>query len=229
LKRAARKLTFEGFLKSFAVALLLLLIFYISHEAIRDVLIIDPIAVPKSFADAGLTPEVMANRVGEKLRQMETATETSMKKDVLGSYMDELSIPEVEIPGTKLNLKLAIDVTRSIFRRYPKHIGGDIVLPLAGIAPAPMKASSLKMPAVVTIYFRQGRNQSQALTAAVEGDDVLALVQQAAEMALEQVNPYLLAAYQEEHDELDKAIIGAQSMAEDPSQNKLYRKAAYPF
>ena len=67
-----------------AIAILVLpLLFYVYREVKRDVLIIDPFTVPKYFAEAGLTGEVMANRIGDKLRQIEITTQTQMKKENL--------------------------------------------------------------------------------------------------------------------------------------------------
>ena len=104
------------------------LIFYVYREVTRDVLIIDPISVPKRFEEAGLTPQVMADRLGERMQEIERSTQTRMKKDVLAARPGETAIPEIEIPGTKLGLRTVVDVARSVFGRHPKHIGGDIVL-----------------------------------------------------------------------------------------------------
>src|ERR1017187_8874237 len=108
----------------------LLLLFYVYREVTRDVLIIDPFTVPKHFQEAGLTSEVMANRIGNTLHQIEIATQTQMKKDNLTSLREEGSVPDVEIPGTKLGLKTLVDITRTLFGIYPKHISGDIVVPV---------------------------------------------------------------------------------------------------
>ena len=94
-RSALSKLTPKG-LALAVVALPLLL--YVYREVTRDVLIVDPFTVPKSFEEAGLTPEVMANRIGDMLRQIETATNSQMKKDTLAFFRDEGSPPDVEIP-----------------------------------------------------------------------------------------------------------------------------------
>ena len=148
-----------------------------------------------------------------------------MKKDVLGSQSEEATIPDVELPGTKLGLKMLVDVFRSPFHRYPKHIGGDIVFPPVDEQPSVAKASDVKKPVEVTVYFRQGRNQSQSLSVDAARDDVNLVVQRAAELALEQVNPYLLAAYEEDHREFEKAARLVEKMTLDPSQDLLHQVA----
>jgi Flp pilus assembly protein TadD len=221
-------ITFWRVVKGFVVVFLFLpLVVYVVREVNRDVLIIDQFGVPKSLSDAGLSSDVMANRVGERLREIEDTTKTYMKKDVLGSQSEEASIPEVEIPGTKLGLKTIVDVARSLLHRDPKHIGGDIVLPLTDARPPSSDPAAVKQPAMITVYFKQGKNGSQALSGIAERDDVNVLVQRTAELALEQVNPYVLAVYWEDRREFDKSIRVAQAIAEDTSQDLLHREACF--
>src|SRR5215471_4302681 len=72
----------------FLVALLL----FVYREMSRDVVIIDPFSVAKRFEESGLTPEAVANHIGDALQQVQTATKTSLKKDVLSLLRDEGSI-----------------------------------------------------------------------------------------------------------------------------------------
>src|ERR1039457_7385617 len=65
------------------------LLLYAYREITRDVLIIDPFTVPRHFEEAGLTSVVVANRIGDALRQIEEATQTRMKKDNLTSRSEE--------------------------------------------------------------------------------------------------------------------------------------------
>src|SRR5271157_3788726 len=109
-----------------ALAILVLpLLFYVYREVTRDVVIIDPFTVPKHFEEAGLTGEVMANRIGDRLRQIEIATQTRMKKDNLTSLREEGSVPDVEIPGTKLGLKTLVDITRNLSKTHQRQHRGS--------------------------------------------------------------------------------------------------------
>ncbi len=207
-----------------ALAILVaLLLFYIYREVTRDVLIIDPFTVPKHFEEAGLTSEVMANRIGDKLHQTETATQTRMKKDNLISFREEGSVPDVEIPGTKLGLKAIVDITRALFGIYPKHISGDIVLPVD--APAKVGSPPVQQQARVPVYLTQGRSRSAGVPLDVPADDLELLVQTTAEAALGQVNPYMLAGYRYRRQEYEKAIEIAERIIQDPFQD-IFRKSA---
>ena len=53
------------------VALALALLFIVGNVLTEDVLIIDPISVPRELAESGLTPDVMANRIGQRIEQIE--------------------------------------------------------------------------------------------------------------------------------------------------------------
>jgi tetratricopeptide (TPR) repeat protein len=207
-----------------ALAVIVLpLLLYLYREITRDVLIIDPFAVPKHFDEAGLTSAVVANRIGDALRQIEDATQTRMKKDNLASVRDEGSTPAVEIPGTKLDLKAVADLARSVFGIYPKHVSGDIVVPLDRSTNA---ASPAIEQATVTVYVTQGRNRSAAVSVTVASGDIGMLVERTAETVLGQVNPYVLAAYLEDHREYEKAIEIVQRMIQSPSEDRRHRSAA---
>jgi len=209
-----------------ALAILVLpLLFYVYREVTRDVVIIDPFTVPKHFEEAGLTGEVMANRIGDRLRQIEIATQTRMKKDNLTSLREEGSVPDVEIPGTKLGLKTLVDVTRALLRIYPKHISGDILVPV-DIPTKVVGSPPAKQQATVTVYLTQGRSRRAGVPLDVPADDLELLVQSTAETALGQVNPYVLAVYRDEHREYEKAIEIVERIIQDPSEDLPHKEAA---
>jgi tetratricopeptide (TPR) repeat protein len=188
-------------------------LFYLYDEVARTALIIDPITVPKDITEKGFTPEVMANRIGDALLKIETSTETRMQKENLRSLKDEGSMPDVEIPGTKFGVKEIVDITRRIFKIYPKHVTGDIVFPA-------------KDQAIVTVYITQGRNRIASDTVQGAPNDLASLAQRTAEVVLRQVNPYVLAAYQEDRHEYGKAVEIIEGMLQDPLQDRRHKVAA---
>jgi tetratricopeptide (TPR) repeat protein len=204
--------------------LILPLVLYIWREVPRDVLIIDPFAVPKAFSEAGLTPEVMANRIGDRLLQIELATQTRLKKDNPTSLPDEASAPDIQIPGTKLSLRTFVDVTRSVFGIYPKHIGGDIVLPLGVSANAESQPN--RNQATITVYVTQGRNRNASVSMTADADNIGNLVEQAAELALGQTNPYVLAAFWEQHHQDRQALEIVEKIVRDSSTDPRHKGAA---
>jgi tetratricopeptide (TPR) repeat protein len=145
-----------------------------------------------------------------------------MKKDNLTSVKDEGSMPDVEIPGTKLGLKTIVDIARSVFGIYPKHVSGDIVVPVS----LPLKAES-PSKATVTVYVTRGRNRSSAISVVSAADDVESLVRLAAETVLGQVNPYVLAAYREDRREYEKAVELIERMIQSPTEDRRHKEAAF--
>jgi tetratricopeptide (TPR) repeat protein len=222
LKRIIKIVTFKRFLLALFV---LPILFYVYREVTRDVLIIDPFTVPKRFEEAGITSEVMANRIGDTFRQIEQATRTMMRKDNLSFTEAEGSLPDIEIPGTKLGLKTVVDISRSICGIYPKHISGDIVLPAT--VPVTGENSSEKNTATVTIYVAQGRNRGPAISVVMPQDDVGFIVRRTAETILGQVNPFLLATYRYDHQEYGQTGELVQQIIQNPSSDRLYKAAAY--
>ena len=198
-------------------------LFYIYRELTRDALIIEPFSVPKHFEEAGLTPEIVANRISDAILQIETNAQTRMKKDNLTSLHDEGSTPDVEIPGTKLGLKTLVEVTRAVFGIYLKHVSGDIVALASAESPA------TKAQVKATVYITQGRNRSHAVSLVVGTDDIDVLAQGTAEMILGQVNPYILAVYRYGHGEVEKAVELVQRMIQDPSEDRSHVAAGFNF
>ena len=202
------------------VVFVLPVLFYIYREVTHDALIIDPFTVPKRFEEAGLTSEVVANRIGDALREIEITTQTRMKKDNLSSLRDDGSMPDVEIPGTKLGLKTVVEITRTVFGIYPKHVSGDIVV--HATIPANAEAQ-----ATVTFYIAQGRSRSRAISLVVTALDIELLAQRTAEMVLGQVNPYVLAAYRADRGEFKEAVEIVQRIVENPSEDRIHISAAF--
>jgi len=215
LSELLKQLTF----RRIVVAMFVLpVLFFIYGEVNRDALVIDKFSLPKRFEESGLTSEVVANRIGDALRQIETNTETRMRKDNPTLLRDEGSTPDVEIPGTKVGLKTLVEISRAVFGIYPKHVSGDIV--------ESAESSPTKPQVTVTVYITQGRARSRALSHVVNANDVGVLAQNAAEMILGQVNPYILAAYRSDHGEGEKADDLLQRMVLDPSEDRGHVEAA---
>jgi tetratricopeptide (TPR) repeat protein len=196
------------------------LLFYIYREVNHDALIIEPFSVPKRFEEDGLTSEVVSNRIGDALRQIEIDAQTYMKKDNLTSLHDEGSTPDVEVPGTKLGLKTLVEVTRAILGIYPKHVSGDIV------ALSRAESLSTKTRLKVTVYITQGRDRSRAVSLFVNTNDIDFLAEGTAEMVLEQVNPYILARYKYDHNNVEKAVELVQRIVLDSSEDRSHVVAA---
>src|SRR5690242_14427266 len=180
---------------------LLLVLFFIYRETTQDALVIDSFTVPRQFEETGLKPEVVADRIGDALREIEATPQSSVEKDRLVGLRDDQGAPDVEIPGTKLSLKVLADIS-SFFGTHPnrKHVTGDIVVP------AVPESDPAKTQAVVTLHIIRGRDKGIPIRRKGPASDIEALANLTAEMILSQVNPYVLAAYQYSQGEIAGAV-----------------------
>ena len=199
---------------------------YVVVEVTRPALIIDPFTVPKRFEEAGITSEVMANRVGDAITGIETSAKSTLaRKDNLASAPSPEDSLDIEIPGTNVGLKTLIEIVRSVFRIYPKHVGGDVFTPFDDASKLP--ADPQKGSVLVTIYISAGTQRSPAITATIGGQNVDDVVQRIAELALEHVNPYLLGVYESDKGNNEKAVALAQQVTQDSRLKKPQRAAGF--
>jgi hypothetical protein len=134
-----------------------LLVVYVVRELRHDVLIFNPIETPQRLKDAGVTPEILARRIGQAVRRIEATTYTQMKKDNIASVEEVNTIPDIEVPGTSLGLKNLVDIVRTAFAIRPGQVSGDIVLSdntAAGDAPASADLRPTWLTAVVSRKLR---------------------------------------------------------------------------
>jgi len=203
------------------VIFLVALFIYIWREVARDTLIIEPFTVPRRFEEAGLTPEAMANRIGEALRQIEINTQTEMQKDnLIWPHDKESKLDDVEIPGANVHLKAIVEVIRAVVGRHSEHASGDIVaFPNA-------KPPAANPQVTVTVYIVRGRNENRAITRAVDTENIDVLAKDTAEIILGEVNPYFLAAYRYDRGEIEQAAELLQRIVRDPSEDRGHKAPA---
>jgi tetratricopeptide (TPR) repeat protein len=194
---------------------------YLYVEVTRDALIVDPFDAPKILQDRGLYGDVVASRIGDAIRRIEEQTRTKMKKDSVAQKRDVDSMPIEEVHVGGVFTAEPVRLLQALFKRPVRHIEGDIVL---DTSPSPNPESRI---ARITIYVSHGWNPSQPAT--VEGllGDLNSLIQRAAEEALRQANPYVLAVYRRQTQQYEQSIELARVIIRDPDQGPVQRSAAY--
>ena len=204
LKSAVKKIT----LARVSVFLLALVAgFYLYRELTRNVLIIEPFSVPRQYADLGLTGEVIANHVSDALEEIEKQTIAKQRQVGLrfDKFMPSGDLPstiDVEIPGTKLGLRMLVDISREVFGIHPKRVRGDVVL-----TGAPVSIS-------VRVSGTRHADVTRLLTGPVNDPQQVAHL--AAEAILRDMNPFLLGVYKYEQCELQSVEEIGREMVTDP-------------
>jgi hypothetical protein len=158
--------TFKFIALSIPVLIFVFVLVYSYPKVSRDALIIDSFSVPKQFEEAGLTPDVVANRVGNVMQEINADAHAQIEKNEVTSAHDEASIPDVEVPGTKLGLKTLVEMARAFPGAHKaKHVVGDIVAPQTG------GGTSVMSQVTVTIYIKDHQG-SQVIRFVAKSDDI---------------------------------------------------------
>lgn len=227
-RQAAKEFTFTRL----AILLIALpLVVYVVRHELSTAIVIEPFSVPKQLLEAGYTPQVMANRIGDKIKEIEKTTETNMKKDRLISIQEESPL-DIEVPGTKLSLKELIDISRSVFGDRTTRISGAITFPVARKSAVDSSCNKGQAAVTVNVVSRDIWFPTRCMEVDTSATD--ALVQSAAELTLAQVNPYVYGAYLVEYSRpaeaegVARGIVDGVAASHDSRKKKdLFNKAAY--
>jgi tetratricopeptide (TPR) repeat protein len=208
------------FFALFVTALVVVFVLVYSYgEFSRDALIIDSFNVPKQFEEAGFTPDVVANRIFNTMQEINEGAQIE-KGEVTWAH-DQISIPDVEIPATKLGIKTLEEMARAIVpgAHKAKHVIGDIALQIGG-------PSSDKSQITVTIYLKDNRGSSR-IRFVPKANEIDSMTREIAERIWEQAQPFVLASYLYEHHDSDESLkLARRIIAEEPPENN-WVAAAY--
>jgi tetratricopeptide (TPR) repeat protein len=93
-------------------------------QFLREQVVIEPIAVPKALIAQGLSPEVVAGRLWDGLRDAQLRARTA--KASLSAIPDSQRI-QFTVPEVGLSLDSIVRQTRQFFNLHQARIGGEIV------------------------------------------------------------------------------------------------------
>jgi tetratricopeptide (TPR) repeat protein len=90
----------------------------------RDEVIIEPIAVPESLAAQGMTPDVVASRVWDGLRDVKDKAKTS--KESIAALPGSRRV-EFSFPDSGFSIESLVYHVRRLFNAYETRVAGEIV------------------------------------------------------------------------------------------------------
>lgn len=90
----------------------------------RDQVIIEPIAVPETLSNEGLTPNVAANRIWDGLSDVAAAAKTSKEK--LAAIPDARQV-QFSFPDSGFSIESLVFHVRKLFNAYETRIAGEFV------------------------------------------------------------------------------------------------------
>ncbi len=95
-------------------------------EMRRDNLEVAPIAVPAKLADAGLSPEVVANRLVDHIFSVEAAARAESVDRPNVELTGEM--PDFSVPIAGLSLRSLATLLRTVLGSPPRRVSGEIVM-----------------------------------------------------------------------------------------------------
>lgn len=98
----------------------------------KDQVVIEPISVPPTLMQMGLTPEVAANRIWDGLKDFEAAADTAKRTFVAVPQGRAL---DFSIPQSGLSLEAVLSQLRQFLNLFETRISGEFVCATPGCAP----------------------------------------------------------------------------------------------
>ncbi len=120
---------------SFFVAFFLLLP-ALATQLWKNQVVIEPISVPLTLVEMGLTPEVAANRVWDGLKDFESAADTAKRTFVAVPQGRAL---DFSIPQSGLSLEAVLSQLRQFLNLFETRISGEFVCATPACAPEQMR------------------------------------------------------------------------------------------
>lgn len=120
---------------SFFVAFFLLLP-ALATQLWKNQVVIEPISVPLTLVEMGLTPEVAANRVWDGLKDFESAADTAKRTFVAVPQGRAL---DFSIPQSGLSLEAVLSQVRQFLNLFETRISGEFVCATPACAPEQMR------------------------------------------------------------------------------------------
>jgi tetratricopeptide (TPR) repeat protein len=109
------------------------IIIFIVQNLFRDLVIIEPISVPKAFSERGYTPEVASDRLSDALFKFATGSGSSMNysNTALGREINEFGgrkPPDIVVPRLELSLDAIVSLVRSVLHYGSRRsISGEFI------------------------------------------------------------------------------------------------------
>jgi hypothetical protein len=120
LFRLRSGITFKRFVLAVAVSALII---FLTVDSRRSILVLDPMSAPKQYSDAGISSEVMAQRVRERMIEIQRTRENSPRAQIQES--SDQTMPDIEIPEANISVHTIEDTLRKVFHTEARHISVD--------------------------------------------------------------------------------------------------------
>lgn len=159
-----------------AILALIVIAARILQLSFADAIVIEPVSVPKSLAEAGYTPDGTAVELGSAMRKIYEDSR-SRKAFTSLSFPRADVLESIEVPKTKFTLRALIDLLRYLLAIRPVRVQSTIT----------QTGNTFQL----LLHIESGSLDTAEVFAA---DDVQTLLAQGAHFTLRNLDPYLEAA-----------------------------------
>lgn len=207
----------RGVLSFFLLIVILIavgLIFFLEYT--RNVVLIESFNVTRELEDHGLNSAVLAAKIADEIELMRRSAIKDVKIPRFSPTLSQ-SFPDVVIPEAHVSLRSIVQYVREVFSRSPTRISGE----------------ALVFDKKIRLTVRVTKNDSDTMGSSVdyfEGEqkDLNLLINQAARFIVKENDPYLLASYLFNKNQLDLALETVRYAAfHNPSNLKYHREHDY--
>jgi len=185
------------------------MLFYSEYR--KEMVLIDSFTVPADLEQRGLNSHVIASDIADEISLMRRYA-TDVKTTRFSPTFAE-PFPDLEIPETKLSLKFVIQYIKEALGHAPTRINGEVI--------TVDKAISLNVR-ILTSKGDTAESNVEAFSG--ETKDFKTLISRAAQFIMKHEDPYILARYQYNNNQLDLALDTVRYAAFHNPSNTAYHK-----
>jgi tetratricopeptide (TPR) repeat protein len=172
-----------------AVLIGLLLVVLLVWEAMRDRIVIEPIAVPRELAEAGFTGDVIAQRLVAQIREIQSTAQTSMQWSAIALATHDQDVPitaaggQISPRALAAHLRNAACWLSSWACRRQLRFGGDVTRLPDGFR------IEMRLVGAERLTSPRGGGAASDLS------NVGRIISEAAEAVVWRTDPYFLASF----------------------------------
>ena len=171
--------------------------------------------MPEMFQQAGYTPQTIENQIVDQIVNIESHATTRKETFALP---DSDSMPDIEVPATKLSFKAAVQLLQDFLGREPFRISGEIALVPAVVSAATENHGASLQHLLLTVRLTHSTERTSRTVEVFTTSPQVAISSLAQEI-LQLVNPFILGmyAYEVEHDSNKAIELFHEAIRRDPA------------
>lgn len=153
----------------------------------ESLIVVEPIAIPKSLQDHGYTAATVAQRLIDQVHVINDAASTKKGRTAIGSESHFASLASLQLPAAGFSFRSLISTLRNLLGVTDSKIGGEI---LATSSDEKKRPDSESYVLLLRVEHRGTRTVRK-----IAGSGIDDLMAKAAQPAVEILDPYVLVAY----------------------------------